>query len=188
MRSGLVALAALLLVACGGGGSSNASTPPPRTPTPAPATPTPSPTPDPLALAALFEGVYTGTWNNTTFGTTGPVKLENHLDRAAGTMTTTMTLGGNVFGSPAPPPETFTYKVSAAASTFTTKSATFGDVTVTFNPPAFKIDGANITSPNVSAFSAQGTIADPRTISLDYTATLRAGGTATGKATLTKSS
>jgi hypothetical protein len=31
------------------------------------------------------------------------VKLENKLDRAAGTMTTTLTLGGNVFGSPAPP-------------------------------------------------------------------------------------
>ena len=103
-------------------------------------------------------------------------------------MTTTLTLGGNVFGSPAPAPENFTYKVGTAATSFTTRSATFGDLTVSLNPAGFKIDGANITSPNVSAFSAQGTITDPRAISLDYTATLRAGGTATGKATLTKSS
>lgn len=185
-RSALVALAALLMFGCGGGGTSNGAAQP--TPTPVPATPTPSPTADPLAVAALFEGVYSGTWNNTTFGTSGPAKFENHLDRSAGTMATTLTLGGNVFGSPAPPPETFTYKLGAAATTFKTRSATFGDVTVTFNPPSFKIDGANITSPNVSAFSAQGTITDPRTISLDYTATLRAGGTANGKATLTKSS
>jgi hypothetical protein len=37
------------------------------------------------------------------YGTTGSVKLENILDRTATSMTTMLTLGGNVFGSPAPP-------------------------------------------------------------------------------------
>ena len=178
------AAAALVMLGCGGGPSSTAATP---TPTPTPAkTPTPTPTPDPLALAALFEGTYTGTWNNTTYGTSGSIKLENKLDRTAGTMTSTLTLGGNVFGSPAKAPETFTYKLDPAGTTITTKSATFGDVTVNLKPPTFTMTGANISSPNVSGFEAHGTITDPKTLSLDYTVTLRAGGTATGKATITK--
>lgn len=180
----LAPLAVVLLVACGGG-SSNAGKPTP-TPTPVP-TPTPSATPDVLGLAALLEGTYAGTWNNTTFGSSGSVKIENHLDRAAGTMTSTLTLGGSVFGSPAPAPETFTYKVGATGTTFTTKSTTFGDVTVTINPPAFSVMGTNISSPNATAFEAHGTVTDPRTLNLDYTVTLRAGGTATGKATITRS-
>jgi hypothetical protein len=102
-------------------------------------------------------------------------------------MTSTLTLGGNVFGSPAPPPETFTYQVGATSATIKAKSATFGDVTITVNPPTMTVTGANITSPNVSAFEAHGTVVDPRALSLDYAITLRAGGTAAGKATLAKS-
>jgi hypothetical protein len=135
----------------------------------------------------MFEGTYTGTWNNTTFGTAGSVKLENKLDRAASTMTTTLTLGGNVFGSPAPPPETYTFKVGTGTLNYSGHSNTFGDVTVTLTPPTFAMKGVNITSPNVSAFEAKGTVTDPRALSFDYTATLRTGGSAAGKVSLAKS-
>ncbi len=139
-----------------------------------------------MALVALFEGTYNGTWTNTTFGSTGPIKFEVKLDRTARTVTTTLTLGGNVFGAPAPPPETMTNKVDSALAGGTTKSAIFGDLTVTLAGTTVTMKGTNLPSARASTFQATGTITNPSTLNFDYTVGLKDGTEAKGKISLTK--
>ena len=172
-----MAVTVALLLACGTS-SSPASTPKP-TPTP---TPVASATPDALALAALIAGRYTGTWNNTTFGSSGPITLEVKVDRAAGTVSFTLTLGGNVFGAPAPPPETYTIKPDAAQLsqlTYTGRSAIFGDVTATATMTGtqgtFKMLATNVPNPRIGGFEATGTVTDPRSASGRYTVSFKDG-------------
>jgi hypothetical protein len=181
---------ALLLLACGGETSTSAT--PKRTPAP---TPTPTPTAsagsDLLLLAAFLEGRYTGAWNNTTFGTTGPIAVDAKVDKTAGTVSVTLTLGGNVFGAPAPPPETFTIKPDPAQSTLTGRSTTFGDLSATFalagSQGSFTMKGSNVPNPRVAGFEASATISDPRSFGGRYTVTFKDGtAPAQGTFTLTK--
>jgi hypothetical protein len=174
-----MAVTAALLLACGES-SSTASTPKP-TPTPTP-TPLASATPDALALAALVAGRYTGTWNNTTFGSSGPITLDVKVDRAAGTVSFTLTLGGNVFGAPAPPPETYTIKPDAtqlSQLSYSGRSAIFGDVTATATMTGtqgtFKMVATAVPNPRIGGFEATATVSDPRSASGRYTVGFKDG-------------
>lgn len=120
-------LVALLLVvaACGdddtattattaGPTTTGATTAAPTTEAPtttAPTTTSPPTTEDPAAArtaaAAQFAGEYTGTWENTTFGSTGPADVTVVVDEAAQFMLVTIDLGGNVFGGTDPDPVLF---------------------------------------------------------------------------------
>jgi hypothetical protein len=166
------------MLACGGESTSPASPKPTPTPTPTPI-PKVSATPDLLILAAFLEGRYSGTWNNTTFGTSGPVTADVKVDRTSGTVSLTLTLGGNVFGAPPPPQETFTIKPDPAQSTFTGRSATFGDVTASFalagTQGTFNMKGGNVPNPRVAGFEASATITDPRSFGGRYTVTFKDG-------------
>jgi len=180
-----VAFALFALVACGGSSSTASASP----------TPSPSPSPaasaDPLALYSALEGTYTGTWNNTTYGSSGSINVVVKLDHAAGTITSTLTLGGQVFGAPAPAPETVSFKPSGSLTLdYSGKSAIFGDVTAHFTPSAtgatVTIHGANVPSTRVSTFDATGTLT-AKTISFTYTVGFRDGtADAHGTATITK--
>jgi hypothetical protein len=55
--------------------------------------------PDPVvALAQQYDGRYEGTWQNSTFGTSGPAVLTLRIDPAAQTMTVQADFDGDVFG------------------------------------------------------------------------------------------
>jgi hypothetical protein len=142
-------------------------------------------------LFAAFEGTYTGTWTNQTYGSTGSINVVVKLDRVAGTVSVTLTLGGEVFGSPAPAPETITYKPTGALTLdYSGHSVIFGDVTVHLTPSptsaTITFHGANVPSQRVSTFDAKGTIA-AKTISFTYTVSFRDGtADAHGVATITK--
>jgi hypothetical protein len=183
-----VLLAALLVAACGA-----AATP---SPVPATAVPTPTAAPtatltptlpptaapttaasaaiNPAALAALFAGKYTGTWRNTTFGSTGSAMVEVTVDQAARTMSARFTLGGNVFGRPAPSPETLTIPLASGA---TSTSTLFGPVSVTAVPEGtgYKVtfSAPNVPSTRIATFTATGTVTNPASIQLTYTVTFR---------------
>jgi len=196
--------AVILVAACG---ASATPVPAAATPTPAAATLTPtiaptaapataaataaaSPSVDPVALAALFAGKYAGTWKNTTFGSTGSAAVEITVDQAARTMSAKMTLGGNVFGRPAPSPETLTLPISPSGGTST--STLFGPVTVTAVPDGtgYKVTFAapNVPSTRIATFTATGTITNPASINLAYTVTFRDGtAPAQGTVALTRS-
>jgi len=177
-RIGSIALIGLVVGACGGGGSSSqapAATTAASTPTAPPAaTQGAAATTDPLAVVSQFEGTYTGTWTNTTFGSTGPASISVALDRATGTITLTLTLGGNVFGQPSPAPETLTATITPGQPVaFTSK--TFGPTTVDFDPAtkALTFTSNDVPSARVKTFVAKATIADPKTIDLTYDVTFR---------------
>jgi hypothetical protein len=148
-------LAAILLLSACGGGSTPAAKPSPS-PTP---TPAPSPTIDLGALAAAFAGTYTGTWTNTTFSTNGSIKAVIGYDPASQTVTANLTVGGNVFGGPAPPPETFSGMLGQLGSLgFSGHSPTFGDFTVTTTGPLFVMKASNIPAARIDHFEADGTL------------------------------
>jgi hypothetical protein len=138
----------------------------------------------------MFTGTYSGTWRNTTFGSTGSAALEVGLDRAARTMSVKVTLGGNVFGAPAPAPETLTAPLGASGG-LTTTSTTFGPITATAVPEGagvkVTISAPNVPSSRIATFTATGTITSPTTLQLAYTVTFRTGSSpAQGTVTLNK--
>lgn len=189
----LATLAMACLAACGGNSNSPAAqhtaTPTP-TPTPAPSA-SASATPDPLALAALLEGRYQGSWNNTTFGTSGPITLDIKVDRAASAVGITLALGGNVFGSPPPAPESFSIRPVAGQTTYTVKSATFGDLSATFILAGLQgsitMKSTNVPNARVGGFDAAATVSDARSFKGTYTITFKDGSApAQGTFTLAK--
>ena len=197
--------AILLVAACGTGAATPTAVPATATPAPtAPPTPTltptlpptaaptvaASPTVDPFALASMFTGTYSGTWRNTTFGSTGSAALEIGLDRPARTMSVKVTLGGNVFGSPPPAPETLTAPLGTSGG-LTATSTTFGPITVTAVPEGLgvkvTISAPNVPSTRIATFTATGTITSPTMLQLAYTVTFRSGSSpAQGTVTLNK--
>jgi hypothetical protein len=105
-------------------------------------------------------------------------------------MSAKITLGGNVFGRPAPSPETLTMPIAASGATST--STVFGPVTVTAVPDGtgYKVtfSAPNVPSTRIATFTATGTITNPASINLAYTVTFRdTTPPAQGTVTLTRS-
>jgi hypothetical protein len=194
-RARVLAFLPALLIVAGCGGAT--ATPSPAAATAAPSTatvaPTSAPTPaataaataaaspaasaglDPVALVAMFAGKYSGTWKNTTFGSTGAAALDVSVDRTAKTVSITITLGGNVFGAPAPAPETLTAPIAASGLTVTSK--TFGQMTVTAVPDGagWKVSAtaADVPSARIKSFTTTGTVTNPASLQLTYTVGFR---------------
>jgi hypothetical protein len=137
-------------------------------------------------LAPQLAGHWTGTWSNTTFQTTGAAALTITVDSAAKTFSASLTLGGNVFGGTAPPTQTYSGAYTGTGVSYSGHSSAFGDIAFTISP-AGAINGSlsNIPSANVSKVTFTGT-ATAHAITINYTITLKAGGTAVGVFTLTK--
>ena len=151
-------------------------------PTPAPSTPKPA-TPNPLA--AFADGKFTGTWKNTTFGSTGNATFDVKVDQSALTLAITVTLTGNVFGAPAPAPETFTIPVAAIGTSYKTTSKTFGDVTATIKDGNVTINGTNVPGGRVKSIDLTGTYTTTA-IDMTYTVALSDGTSAKGTVNLKK--
>jgi hypothetical protein len=185
----LAVIAVVIAVACGSGPSSTtastsapaATTAPTTAPTAAPSTARPATT---APLPAFEDATFTGPWTNTTFGSTGTATMAVKYDRTANALGLTVTLTGNVFGAPAPRPETFNLPVTAAGATFSGKSPTFGDVTA-----SLKIDGTmtfkaeNIPGGRVKTMDGSGTWTTQR-IDLTYNVLLSDNTTAKGTVAL----
>ncbi len=171
-------LIVLVIAACGsssttapsaaGSTAAAAATTAAAAPTAAPSTAKPA-TPAPTLATTFDEGHYAGTWTNTTFGSTGAAAIDVKFDRTAFTAAITLTLGGNVFGAPAPAPETFTFPITPSGVSSTVKSKTFGDFTVTLNAGKATFKGDNVSA-RVKTFEGTGT---SRSITRSRSATAR---------------
>jgi hypothetical protein len=132
---------------------------------------------------AAFAGNWSGQWNNTTFSTTGPASMVVNIDTAAQTFQTTLTLGGNVFGGSAPPPQNFSGSLSTSGISISQSSPVFGNVTATIGADG-TVTGSLTNVPNASISRVDFTgAATPATITINYTITFSAsggGGKATG--------
>ncbi|MEX1207084.1 MAG: hypothetical protein WEE36_00550 [Acidimicrobiia bacterium] len=85
-----------------------------------------------VAAAQALEGEYEGEWNNTTFGSTGPVTASIVVDPDAALATFTLDLGGNVFGAADPDPFTVEIDLSQEGPyQFTTELMGDGEFTMT---------------------------------------------------------
>lgn len=136
--------------------------------------------------AVKTAGNWSGTWVNSTFATTGSVTMTVTIDTTAQSFSLTLNVNGNVFGGPDPAAETFTGNYTTTGATLTRTSLVFGSVTATVTPDG-AISGSAVTvpNPNIARLDFTGTIT-ANTLTLNYTVTFTAGGTAVGTATLTK--
>ncbi|HEU5287032.1 MAG TPA: hypothetical protein VFV20_01390 [Candidatus Limnocylindria bacterium] len=192
LRVALSCLALLVTVSCGSSPASTAGTSQPATA--AAATPTVAPTaaatprpPTTAPIPAFEDATFTGTWTNQTFGSTGGATMAVKVDRAALTLGVTLTLTGNVFGTAAPAPETFTLPINAAGATYTGKSKTFGDVTATLKADGtFTFRGENVPSNRVKGIDGSGTWTTSG-INFTYNVALSDGSAAKGVVSLKKS-
>jgi hypothetical protein len=142
---------------------------------------------DPFTLAAAvantqqfeatdFEGTYTGSWENTTFGSSGGASVEIAVDTAAETIDFTLDLDGSVFGSSDPPAEMFSggYDVHGFAVSGT--SQTFGSLSITVNALGDLVGiGTDVPNPSIDRVELSGS-AQPEAISIDYTVYFAGGG------------
>jgi hypothetical protein len=144
---------------------------------------------DPVSIAERFAGTYTGTWKNTTFGSSGSIKVEVAVDPSAKTAKVTTTLGGNVFGAPAPPPETVTIQLASLqpGQPATITSPLFGQLTLSVKEDGTIVaDSPDVPSAAITTFHAE---LHQTATGLDgtYRVALASGTTANGTLTLTHS-
>ena len=115
----LIFVLALVVAACGDDDSATTTTAvdttaAPTTTTAAPTTTeattttvaptTVDPTAARVAAAAELVGLYTGEWQNTTFGSAGETNITVEVDEVANVVMVTVDLDGNVFGGADPDP------------------------------------------------------------------------------------
>jgi hypothetical protein len=128
--------------------------------------------------------VYTGSWTNTTFGSTGPANAV--VDVVGNLITFTLDLDGNVFGGSNPTPLVVTgTRNPDGSATFNPVLAhpTYGDVTGGLSSTGgITANGVNVPGPTVSSVSLTGQFV-PGSIDFNYVVTFEpgaGGGTANG--------
>ena len=103
-------------------------------------------------------GTYTGTWKNTTFGSSGAAKATITVDSAAKTVSVNYDLDGSVFGASDPPAETLKGTIDSGgnASAHTT-SALFGPIDATYTSAGvFTMTAAAVPSARIASFKVTG--------------------------------
>jgi hypothetical protein len=155
----------------------------------------PTPVPEPTATTdtgydtfAPFAGTWTGSWTNTTFGSTGAIEANIAFD-PDGTGTFTFDAGGFIFGAFDPPEVTFSASFDASGVTIDLPGdAIFGDVTVTINPDGtFTMVGDLVPTDGIARVEATGTFTET-TIEGTYTVFFDGSGVAEGTFSMTRSS
>jgi hypothetical protein len=183
--AGSLLAVASIATACGGGPaatqapSATGATGTPSAATAAPATQAPATqaaaTADPFALIAGLEGTFSGSWKNTTFGSTGTAAVDVTFDRATTSVKLKLTLGGNVFGNPAPAPEELTAVITPGQGAMVT-SSTFGPTTLTAALVGGKLvitmTSPDVPSARIKTFTSSATL-NGTTIDLTYEVTFR---------------
>ena len=138
-----------------------------------------------------INAVFTGSWTNTTYSTTGTAAIVVTGDTYSQNFTGTGTVTGNVFGGTAPPSEMYANIFTLAGGTYTTHSSFYGDVTMTVLPNGtFTGSAENVPNANVGRVTYSGSVSPPglnaQTITVNSVIFFRAGGSANCVATLTR--
>ena len=180
----LVGALALIAAACGGDDGAAVTTAPTTT---APTTTAPTTTADPaayrLSLATIFAGEWTGSWENATYGTTGPIAAAVAVDTGSLAAILTVDLGGAVFGAGDPAPFEVTIDLTAAPP-YAATTAVLGELSLVVEVDgAFTLEAPDVPAAGIASFRASGR-ATSAGITLDYTVGFEDGGEATGTADL----
>jgi hypothetical protein len=116
-----------------------------------------------VALAQQYDGLYKGTFTNTTFNTSGPATLELRIDPTAATLDVVADFNGDVFGGGAKELRRIntTVQLKDPSKAVATDTKSFGKVTGSLDAGL----GVVLTAPNVP---------DPKVLSYVLTGMLRA--------------
>lgn len=118
-----------------------------------------------------YVGNYVGTWNNTTFGSTGPATFNISVDSNTSVATMVMDLDGPVFGATNPPADTLVGTYDGSGLSVTAQSPTFGPLTFTIDGAGYFNGGStNVPGSVVRDITYAGTVS-ATTISLTYVIT-----------------
>ena len=135
---------------------------------------------------APYAGTWSGSWSNTTFGSTGTMSgvLTVNDD---GTAQLVLDVDGFVFGLVNPGQKTFSGTYDQDALTFTgTDDDVFGDLILTFNTGGtFTISGLQVPASNVDVLTASGTVT-ATALNANYTLDLGGVFYAAGTISMTK--
>lgn len=132
-----------------------------------------------------LNGTYQGTWNNTTFGSSGAAQTVINANDATKSGTLVMNFDGNVLGQGDPPADNFNLTYNDNGLTFSGASNAFGALTMSIDRDG-NIQGTGLNpSATVSRIDFNGSITSTG-INLTYVVTFAAGGTATGTVTMPK--
>jgi hypothetical protein len=106
-----------------------------------------------LYTPTQLAGNYTGTWTNTTFGSTGSSSLQLSYNATTKVATITFDVNGNVFGGADPPAETWTCTVTLDGCKASFNSSVFGAGTFVLRP-----DGTMYirSTPSIGYFNMDG--------------------------------
>lgn len=105
-----------------------------------------------------YLGLWTGTWTNTTFGSSGSVSV-NIVDNGNGTVAVTVDLGGFVGGILDPEPRTDNVAIRADGSVdYSGTQDMLGTLNVTVSDTGqIEISTPNITTTGFNSFTVSGT-------------------------------
>ncbi len=144
--------------------------------------------PDFINLANVLPGSWSGQWNNTTFGSSGAIRV-TITRRNNGSFDYTFDVDGNVFGQADPPPVSGNIRIDGA---------TTSDQMVEFNGQMVRVIASlsengllevripNLPIPGLDSFEASGTFGR-RLIKMDYAVNFTSGAPALGTIEVRKS-
>ena len=140
---------------------------------------------------ALYAGTYTGTWINTTFGSTDVASATIIINAATSSASVTASAGGSVLGGGAVGPTTRSATYSSTTATFTGNVPEMGNITGTIVNSSvagvanIQATGTNVPNTAILRWTATGTISATQ-LFLNFTVFFTSGSTAVGSVTLNK--
>ena len=141
-----------------------------------------------VALAQQYDGLYVGTYTNTTFHTTGNATLDLRIDPSAGTLHVSLALTGDLFGAGGKQVRSIDGTIplgSTPNATVTMRTDSFGDVTGQISGLSIVLTAPNVPDPKVQSFQLKGSLrGDLKGFDATFTVGFRNGSTAQGTATV----
>jgi hypothetical protein len=134
---------------------------------------------------ANFQGNWTGSWNSTTFGTSGSVTMTATVNTVAKTATIQADFNGAVFGIGDPPSEGYNATYSPASGGFNTTSNRFGGLTMSVSPTGVVTGTCLNPAPGITRVDITGTLT-ATSLNTNYVVRFAGGGTAVGTWNMTK--
>lgn len=136
---------------------------------------------------ATYAGSWSGTWVNSTFGSTGTASVVIAAGASPNQVTLSHSGTGTVLGGSGAPLETRSNQpYTPAAFTLTTTSGTFGDIVLNVDGAGnITGSGTNVPNPAIQRWDCTGTIT-PAQIRLSFTVSFKAGTVASGTISVNK--
>ena len=159
------------------------ATDPPATTRAAESTTTAAPEPDERAIriagAALLAGDWSGTWTNTTFGSTGPIEVSLTVNSDAGFLVADADIGGFVFGIEDLAPAIFELDL-VVGPPYTMRSELLGEFTLDLaSDGTVMLDASDVPAEGIASMTISGSLT-PAGVEATYEIELEGGGGAEG--------